>query len=1075
MMIATLGGLSQMPYLDTSWVAQGPAGDETFTHNSSILVNGKLVMTGNIVDSGGDTDIFTIMFNNNGDTVWTATYDGSAGADDYGIELAATTTGDIIVVGTAQTTTGGYDYAVIKYKGTTGNQMWSYTWDGAGGGIDIPAMVKLDGSNRVYVVGGSQSSTGFSDYGVIKVTPTGTLAWANYYDYNDLHDAAVDLSVAGTEITVTGGSAAATGDWDIATVKFSTATGVRTDSSRSDIDSTTMVEAFAMVDDADNNIYITGYAEVSGDKQIQTIKLDSNLDVVWVEDYDTDYDDVGKDIALDGSGNVYVTGYSEQGDGKHKATTIKYSSSGSELWTHQFGNIRDEQGAKAQKIAISDSGQVYITGSTLNTDTLSSYFFNQYDLNGNLLLSAEYDSYGVGDTAYDIHIDADTIYVTGLANSSSSPTLTAVKYTLQQDVELSYYYAGGNRSNWTQQPGVYAFGTTDSTEMTGLIDTTVVQSTEFYQNGFHYVYFNPNANASQVDSVINEIEGESNFSKEYLVGVLTSNNTKSVEHELYAGLDDFIEVVFDDPYFPIDSISAFADDHDLTLYYSPPNNITGGVYIFQVDRDSDPAHSMNEAAHIWEADSAKLKIINPSLRMLRAQDPNDTLYSDMWFAENGGSGSGICNDGGSYVSDADIDLDRAWNLDNEFGYGVSWSGLGVKVGVIDVHGYQYSHPDMTGAYETGYLLPSLNPFFGDLVYATNAGHGHCVSSIIASNLNDTTGVAGVAYNSTIVPCLGDGPTLSTAEMIAGIEKLSDTTLDVSIINISHGAKAILIDDDEASALKIAIDKAYQQGRISPDGDTLGMIIIASNGNIIPPDSDLPKIYLPAAWDEVLSVGATTPQDKRKNKTDGYENLLVWSSNYGHDIDVSAPGTCIKTGDIDLTGNGGYSEGEFTNFEGTSASAPIACGVAALMLEKNAELTNEQVYNYLRWGCEKVGGYSYLGGSAYWSYSEYLGYGRLNAFKSLAWVTPLETEEIEVPLGMDFFFNNPANNQLFLSVPNVDHYTVTITSITGKICYHTDASGMYNELDLSALSNGLYVISVYDMKSDVMSSKKLLIQ
>ena len=38
-----------------------------------------------------------------------------------------------------------------------------------------------------------------------------------------------------------------------------------------------MVEVNAMTTDDENNVYITGYALVSGEKNVQTIKLDSTL------------------------------------------------------------------------------------------------------------------------------------------------------------------------------------------------------------------------------------------------------------------------------------------------------------------------------------------------------------------------------------------------------------------------------------------------------------------------------------------------------------------------------------------------------------------------------------------------------------------------------------------------------------------------------------------------------------------------------------------------------------------------------------------------------------------------------
>lgn len=53
-----------------------------------------------------------------------------------------------------------------------------------------------------------------------------------------------------------------------------------------------------MTTDALNCVYVTGYAVVSGEKNIQTVKLDSNLALVWIKEYTSGgNDDVGRDVA----------------------------------------------------------------------------------------------------------------------------------------------------------------------------------------------------------------------------------------------------------------------------------------------------------------------------------------------------------------------------------------------------------------------------------------------------------------------------------------------------------------------------------------------------------------------------------------------------------------------------------------------------------------------------------------------------------------------------------------------------------------------------------------------------------
>lgn len=1077
-LIITTCGYSQLPYIDTSWVASGPEGGTVYSRSASLLQNGQLVMTGNVMSDSDDTDILTLKLKNNGDTLWTATYEGSAGENDYGIQLATTSSGDIVIIGAVQTTSGGYDYAIIRYDGATGSKIWEYMWDGAGNGMDIPASLIIDGSDNIYVTGGSQSpalSGGMSDYGVVKLSSGGSLTWASYYDNANLHDAATSISFQGSKIAVTGASADSTGAWDIATVRYNAVTGSEETVYRTNIDSVTITEAYSMVNDDENSLYITGYSESAGDQEIQTIKLDSLLDLVWIENYDTDHNDIGRDIALDDSGNVYVTGYSDLGENKWKAVTIKYDMDGNEVWSRKFGRIETAKGAKSYEIECSDSGHVYITGSKIINDSISYYFFNQYSQSGELLLSHQYESFGISDSAFNIHVDADTIYVIGLSNAASNATMSAIKYTLLQDVDASYYYAGGNPYWWSQQPGLYAFVLSDSSELTGLIDTTIISEVEFNAScGNHFVYFNDSASRTEVDSIISIIESNPLFLKEYMVATLTEHNCKPHTKRLWAGLTNNIQVVFSDTFVHPDTVLSFADKHDLTLVFSPPSNIPQGVYTFQVDlRNTNPTNSMDHAAHIWEEelDSASLVTCSPGMRFIRTFEADDPYYTggDMWYAKNTGVGS--CNDGGAYTSDADIDLDKAWNIDNHFGYGVSWSGNGVRVGVIDFDGFEYSHPDMVGVFDNGILLPEESAITTDIALNLTGGHGMNVAGIIGANANNGIGGAGVAHNCEIMPILIDELGAASIEyVIQGVQILTDDDHYIDVMNISWGGPLGLYPEEDNEML-IAIQNAVSLGR-----GGLGIPVICSAGNSVSGTGGVGEetLIMPACFPNTLSVGATNPQDKRKTKTDDYDWFSAWSSCFYPGLDVMAPGICIITTDIHFA-SGGYTYGGsyagdyHPQFHGTSAAAPMASGVAALLLEKNEELNAYEVYNYIKWGAEEVGGYDYGGGI-----SIEMGHGRINAFNSLGSVTPSGIDQSGVSGTFDFYFNNPANEHLYLIVPNVELYKVTILNLQGEVCYQAEGDTREVTINTDHFTKGMYIIQVANYSNNTFASKKLII-
>lgn len=77
---------------------------------------------------------------------------------------------------------------------------------------------------------------------------------------------------------------------------------------------------------------------------------------------------------------------------------------------------------------------------------------------------------------------------------------------------------------------------------------------------------------------------------------------------------------------------------------------------------------------------------------------------------------------------------------------------------------------------------------------------------------------------------------------------------------------------------------------------------------------------------------------------------------------------------------GNAQGDYTNsFGGTSAAAPLAAGIAALVLSVNPDLTVAQVRDLLRKTADRIGD-----ASSYniYGHSDQLGYGRLNAAKAV---------------------------------------------------------------------------------------------
>jgi subtilisin family serine protease len=211
------------------------------------------------------------------------------------------------------------------------------------------------------------------------------------------------------------------------------------------------------------------------------------------------------------------------------------------------------------------------------------------------------------------------------------------------------------------------------------------------------------------------------------------------------------------------------------------------------------------------------------------------------------------------------------------------------------------------------------------------GHGTHVTGTIAQTTNNGIGVAGVAFDTTIMPvkvlnAAGSG----TYQWIAdGIYYAVDNGAD--IISMSLGGSS------PSATLEAAVAYAYNNG----------VVVISASGN------DNGAVGYPAAYNNyVIAVGATQ-----------YDETRAPYSNYGSSLDIVAPGG--NTG-VDQNGDG-YKDGVFQNtfgttptdwgywfYQGTSMATPHVSGVAALLLARDPTLTPDEIRDVLQSTADDLG-------------------------------------------------------------------------------------------------------------------------
>jgi subtilisin family serine protease len=351
---------------------------------------------------------------------------------------------------------------------------------------------------------------------------------------------------------------------------------------------------------------------------------------------------------------------------------------------------------------------------------------------------------------------------------------------------------------------------------------------------------------------------------------------------------------------------------------------------------------------------------------IAAFTPNDTLFGNQWWHDTivshgtgGGSGAWDFTTGAS--STVVAVLDSGVNYNHQDLAPNRWeNSLEVQNNDVDDDGNGY----VDDYYGYDFVSTDRTPL-------DELGHGTAVAGIIAAAGNNGIGVTGVSMKSRVlaVRIADTAGNVSLADAIDGIQYvggLRDVGVNVRVINASW--RFIGLSSSDVSALSSAIsDVAAQQ-----------VLVVAAAGNDYADlDSSLDVYPAELTNNNLITVAAST-------STDGKASFSNWGKT---SVDLAAPGESIYT--TTYPGNASYGSAG----SGTSFSAPMVAGTAALLLSMNPDLTYTEVRNAILNNVDIIPAWNDPNGDGNNSDRLVATGGRLNARRAIAAISPGFTRTI----------------------------------------------------------------------------------
>ncbi|HJV64312.1 MAG TPA: S8 family serine peptidase [Geomonas sp.] len=472
--------------------------------------------------------------------------------------------------------------------------------------------------------------------------------------------------------------------------------------------------------------------------------------------------------------------------------------------------------------------------------------------------------------------------------------------------------------------------------------------------------------------------------------------------------------------------------------------MSGNAQVFSLPKRM--ARQDAEAVARRLAGDPAVEYAEPDLILTTLLVPNDTSYASQWHYQSPDTDHEV----------AGINLPPAWEM--------TTGSSSVVVAVLDTG--IVNHADLQGRILPGYNFISNAAMAGNNIgrtadasdlgdYTVNSDgsinksswHGTHVTGTIAATTNNGAGVAGINWNSKILPVrvLGRGGGYNS-DIIDGMRWAAGLSVPgapmnpnpARILSMSLGGQGAC-----SSAMQSAVTEINSAG---------AMIVVAAGNSTM--DA---SYFTPANCNGVVAVASV-----------GRSGGSAYYTDYGSTVKIAAPGGdttygaangVLSTLNTGTTNPVASPAGDtYAYYQGTSMATPHVAGVASLLLSANPALTPDQLLGILQASARPFPSNT----GATWGdcFNTLCGSGILDAYQAVRAVSLKAPLLNATPLGLTFAVpsdgSSPAAQTIKLSAPNGSlSWNVTssapwlqVTPASGQ-----DAATLTVTIDPSALTAG----------------------